>query len=204
MRSDLQIFHLEQEEKMMGQPNGLVACIYPKYFNSAAFGSLTNCFTFLTGFDEGFHNVLGEKPIRPEDLGWTSLATKEEWIAAVTTHFNPQLPAAHAGSAADRFGEEPHPASAPLVSHAVLSDSTGLHWTPPCVPALCFPMVRGALDYHWAVYNGVYWLEQAGDGGPINVWATIDGLLENVYDRRDAEGLLYVRDSHFFFSKRIA
>jgi hypothetical protein len=54
------------------------------------------------------------------------------------------------------------------------------------------------------VYNGMYWLEQAGDGGPINIWASIDGLLENVYNRSDDAGKLYVRDSHFFFSKRIA
>ena len=194
-------------------PSSLVARIYPKYFNSAAFGNLTNCFTFLTGFDDGFHERLGVKPIRPEDLGWTDLATKEDWIAAVTQYFNPQLPSPQAGSTADRFGETSLRAgtaaaasAVPLISHSALCESVGLHWSPPCTAAVCFPMIRGALDYHWAVYNGTYWLEQAGSGGPINIWASIEGLVKDVYDRDHvASGdKLYVRDSHFFFSKTIA
>lgn len=192
------------------QPGGLVARIYPKYFNSAAFGSLTNCFIFLTGFDNGFHEVLGVKPIRPEDLGWTDLPTKDEWIAAVSQYFNPQLPASQTGSTADRFGEclshmggGAVASFVPLISHSILCEFTGLHWTPPCTAAVCFPLISGALDYHWAVYNGTYWLEQAGQGGPINIWASIDGLVEDVYNRGDGDRKLYVKDSHFFFSKRI-
>ena len=77
-----------------------------------AFGNLINCFTFLTGFDDGFHERLGVNPILPEDLGWLDLATKEDWIASVRRYFNPHLPA------------------------------------PPCTAAVCFPMIRGALDYH--------------------------------------------------------
>lgn len=189
-------------------PTGLVASIYPKYFNSAAFGSLTNCFTFLTGFEDRFHDILGVQPMRPEDLGWTDLTTKEEWIAAVSKYFNPQLPPLQDGSVADRFGEMGRSTAnlvvAPMMSHAVISESTGLHWTPPCTAAVCFPLISGALDYHWAVYNGTYWLEQAGRGGPINIWASVEALLDDVYSRADEEGKLYVRDSHFFFSKRVA
>ena len=91
-----------------------------------------------------------------------------------------------------------------LISYSVLCESTGLHWTPPSAAALCFPLISRALDYHWAVYNGMYKLEQAGHGGPINIWASLDGLLEDVYCCSDDGGKLYVKDSHFFFSKRIA
>lgn len=34
----------------------------------------------------------------------------------------------------------------------------------PFVPAICFPLIKGATDYHWAVHNGNYWLEQEGHG----------------------------------------
>lgn len=179
----------------MSHPRGLVATVFPKYFNSAAFGSLTNCFTFMTGFDDTFMEVLGVTVLRPEDLGWIKLETKEEWISAVTDYFKPQLPEAQRGSVADRLGTyayEPGTCAhetdtcshgflnLPYISSSFLCEPTGLHWTPPSVPALYFPLIKGAKDYHWAVYNATYWLEQAGCGGPINVWAHLDGLLEDV------------------------
>jgi hypothetical protein len=51
--------------------------------------------------------------------------------------------------------------------------------------ALCFPMIKGATDYHWAIFNGTYWLEQAGRGGPLNMWANENDLLADVYKRGD-------------------
>jgi hypothetical protein len=197
----------------MSHPPGLVAKVYPKYFNSAAFGSLTNCFTFMVGFDDMFMEFLGVKVLRPEDLEWTKLQTKEEWISAVTAYFKPELPELQPGSTANRFGtcfpdlDQTHsyPEQAmPYISSSILCEPTGLYWTPPSVPALCFPLIQGARDYHWAVYNGTYWLEQAGRAGPINVWASLDGLVEDVYKRGDHDGKYYVEGSHFFFSKRIA
>ncbi|GLI63155.1 hypothetical protein VaNZ11_005911, partial [Volvox africanus] len=100
--------------------------------------------------------------------------TKEEWITAVYNYFKPELPEPQPGSTADRYG---------------------LHWTPPSVPALCFPLIQGATDYHWAVFNGTYWLEQAGHRGPINVWASLDGMVEDIYKRGDASGKFYVESS---------
>lgn len=153
----------------MVHPSGLVATVYPKYFNSAALGNLNHCFTFMTGFDDDFMEFLGVKALRPEDLGWTKMQTKEEWISVVNDYFKPQLP-------------EPQP---------------------PSVPALCFPLIQGATHYHWAVYNGLYWLEQAGNGGPINVWVSPDGMVDDIYQRGDVSGKYHVEGSHFFFAKRM-
>jgi hypothetical protein len=62
----------------MSQHPGLVAIVYPNYFNSPHFrGLVSNCFTFMTGFDDTFMGSLGVKALRPEDLEWTSLRTKE-------------------------------------------------------------------------------------------------------------------------------
>jgi hypothetical protein len=188
----------------MSHPQGLVATVYPKYFNVAPFGSFTNYFTFMTGFDDNFMGFLGVKALRPEDLGWTNLHTKEEWITAVNSYFNPELPEAQPGSTADRYGECFPYQDVPHISSSVLCDSSGLHWTPPSVPAICFPLIEGATDYHWAVYNGFYWLEQAGHGGPINVWVSVIDMIDDVYKRVDSTGKLYVEGSHFYFSKRIA
>lgn len=190
----------------MLQPRGLVAKIYPNYVNSStAFGSLTNCFTFMTGFDDAFMDFLGVKALRPEDLGWIELETQQEWIDAVNDYFNPTLPEAQPGSTAHRFGTCSHSfPDLPYISSSVLCDPTGLHWTPPSTVALCFPLIKGATDYHWAVYNGTFWLEQAGCAGPINVWACLDGMLEDVYKRGDDNGKFYVEGSHFFFSKKMA
>ena len=188
----------------MSNPRGLVATVFPAYFNSAAFGSMTNCFTFMTGFDDNFMQSLGVKALRPQHLGWTKLETKEEWAEKVTAYFNPQLPKPQPGSTADRNGTCSHtPPNLPYISSSVLCDPTGLHWTPPSGLALCFPLIKGATDYHWAAYNGTYWLEQAGRGGPINVWATSECLIEDVYTRGDDKGKYYVEGSHFFFSKKI-
>lgn len=168
----------------ISHPRGLAATVYPKYFNAAVFGSLINCFTFLTGFDDTFMECLGVEAIRPKDLGWTNLETKKEWISAVNEYFMPHLPEPNPASTNNRFG------------------TYDFNWT-PTVPALCFPLIKGATDYHWAVYNGTYWLEQAGHGGAINLWASLDGLLEAVYKRGDGDGKFYVEGSHFFFKKNI-
>jgi hypothetical protein len=91
----------------MSHPPGLVATVYPMSFNSAALGNLINCFTFLTGFDDTFMEFLGVKSLRPEDMGWTKLQTKEDWISAVSDYFKPQP-----GSTVDRCGtcftQRPH------------------------------------------------------------------------------------------------
>ena len=161
----------------MLHPQGLVATIYPKYFYNTFFGSLIDCFTFMRGFDDDtFMKFLDVKALRPEDLGWTKLETKEEWVSVVTDYFKPQLTP-----------------DLPYIPSSILL---------PSVTVLCFPMIQGATDYHWAIYNGTYWLEQAGHGGAINVWVSLDGLIEAVYKR--GEGKYYVEGSHFFFSKNIA
>lgn len=175
----------------MSHPQDLVGTVYPKYFNTAAFGSLINCFTFLTGFDDSFMDFLDVKEqVRPVDLGWTKLGTRDEWISAVNDYFN--------GSAYDSTCLH----NFSYISSSVMCDHKGVHLTPPSVLALCFPLINGASDCHWAVFNGTYWLEQADRGGAINVWASINGLLEAVYMRGD--GKYYVQDTHFFFPVRIA
>ena len=73
----------------------------------------------------------------------------------------------------------------------------GLRWTVNSARALCFPMIKGATDYHRAIFTGTYWLEQAGRGGPLNIWANEDDLIADVYKRGD--GKSYVEGSHFFF-----
>jgi hypothetical protein len=72
------------------------------------------------------------------------------------------------------------------------------------VRALCFPLIEGASDYHWAVEHGPYWLEQAGHGGPINVWSSLNEMVDSIYLRGDDNGKFYVKGSHFFFTMRIA
>ena len=59
---------------------------------------------------------------------------------------------------------------------------------------MCFPMIKDATDYHWAIFSGTHWLEQAGRGGPLNIWANEDDLIADVYKRGS-----YVEGSHFFF-----
>jgi hypothetical protein len=178
----------------MFHPSGLVATVYPKYFNSAALGNLTQCFTFMTGFDDDFMEFLGVKALRPEDLGWTKMQTKEEWISVVNDYFKPQLP-------------EPQPPPGSMAGRRYdlnqSHSSPDRHWSPPSVPALCFPLIQGATHYHWAVYNGTYWLEQAGDGGPINVWVSFDGMVDDIYQRGDVSGKYHVEGSHFLFAKRM-
>ena len=197
---------LPNQNQPMIHPPGLVATVYPTFFNTAAYGGFTNCFTFMVGFDDAFIASLGVKALRPEDLGWLTFKTKDDWISVVSSYFDPQLPQAQLASTAERLGACSGPAGGLFFFQISpdSSDPSGIHWKPPCVPAICFPKIEGAADYHWAVYNGNYWLEQAGRGGPINVWATSDALIEAVYGRRGPDGtVLYVRDSHFFFQKRI-
>jgi hypothetical protein len=79
-----------------------------------------------------------------------------------------------------------------------------LDWKPPSHSALCFPKIAGASDYHWAVHNGTYWVEQAWHGGPLQIWATVEDLLRDVYGRVNEVGQhRYVQDSAFFFNKRL-
>ena len=44
-------------------------------------------------------------------------------------------------------------------------------------------MIKDATDYHWAIFSGTHWLEQAGRGGPLNIWANEDDLIADVYKR---------------------
>ena len=46
--------------------------------------------------------------------------------------------------------------------------SPGQAFDYPFAWGICFPKIIGAHDYHWAIYNGIYWLEQAGHGGNLN------------------------------------
>ena len=184
---------------------GLILSVYPDYFRGTiSFGPLTNCFTFLTGFDDQFMGSLGVvHAFRPEDLGWTNLATQAEWLRVVNAYFDPSLVPAQLGSVAEREG---YGCTHDLyLSSQNLYLLIGLDWTPPTHAAVCFPMITGALDYHWAVHNGSYWVEQAGHGGPLQIWATIDDLVRDVYSRTNDKGQsLYVKDSAFLFNKRIA
>ena len=173
----------------MSEPRGLVAIIYPNYFNSPHFRCLVSeCLTFTTGFDDLFMGSLGVKALRPEELGWTSLKTREGWVGAVNQYFNPQL----SESQSSCFLDHCH--------HCY----RGLHRTAPTARGLCFPLVEGASDYHWAVEHGAYWLEQASHGGPINVWSSLDEMVDSIYRRGDDKGKFYVKGSHFIFTMRIA
>jgi hypothetical protein len=60
--------------------------------------------------------------------------------------------------------------------------------------SICFPLIKGATECHWAVYNGSVWVEQASHGGAINVWASSEELIDDVYKRGH-----FVPGSHFFF-----
>jgi hypothetical protein len=60
-------------------------------------------------------------------------------------------------------------------------------------------MIKGATDYHWAIFNGTFWLEQAGRGGSLKLWDNENDLIADVYKRGDDHGKFYVEGSHFFF-----
>ena len=191
----------------MSQQPGLVAIVYPNYFNSPHFrGLVSNCFTFMTGFDDTFMGSLGVKALRPEDLEWTSLRTKEGWVSAVNQYFNPHLPEPQPGSTVARYGRcfLDHCCNCYHDYQTLGCAYAGLHWIPPSVRALCFPLIEGASDYHWAVEHGPYWLEQACHGGPINVWSSLNEMVDSIYQRGDDKGKIYVKGSHFFFTMRIA
>ena len=179
-------------------PRGLVASVQPTYFNDAAFATLSNCFTSLTGFDANFIGSLQVTALRPDELGWTKYQTRDDWIAAVGKYFSTKLAEPQRGSGADRHGKCSHVCVCRCpISSPVLCNPSGLNWTVNSARALCFPMIKGATDYHWAIFTGIYWLEQAGRGGPLNIWANEDDLIADVYTRGD--GKLYVKGSHFFF-----
>ena len=171
-------------------PRGLVASVQPNYFNNAAFATLTNCFTTLTGFDANFIGSLLVTAVRPDELGWKRYQTRDNWIAAVGNYFSTKLAEPQRGSGADRHGQ----CQCQCSPHISSLKPTGLHWTVNTTRALCFPMIEGATDYHWAIFTGTYWLEQAGRGGPLNIWANEDDLIADVYNRG-----YYVEGSHFFF-----
>jgi hypothetical protein len=180
------------------RPRGLVASIQPDYLHDAAFAVVTNCFTTLTSFDAKFMGSLQVTALRPEELGWTKYETRDAWIAAVGTYFSTKLAEPQRGSGADRHGKcSRSRLNLPYVASLSLCASTDLRWTVNSARALCFPMIKGASDYHWAIFTGTYWLEQAGRGGPVNLWATEGDLIADVYTRGD--GKRYVEGSHFYF-----
>jgi hypothetical protein len=160
------------------------------------FGPFTNCFTFMTGFDDQFIQGLGCKALRPEELGWTWLETSKQWEEKVTHYFSPGGIVPQTGSMAHREGEQQQLFM--IWSQFISLQRSGLVFDYPFVWVICFPMIRGASDYHWAIHNGVYWMEQAGRGGPLNVWDSLNDMIEDIYSRS-----LYVRGSHFFFKKRL-
>jgi hypothetical protein len=184
---------------------GLLATIFPDGLVqfSLSFGSFTNCFTFMQGFDDNFVSGLSVETLRPETLGWTNLRSREEWLVAVSNHFSPSGIPAQRGSSADREGEDD-------MIHKLYScsinyyNNTGLNFDAPFVNAICVPKISGALDYHFAVFNGIYWLEQAGHGGPLNIWKSQQDMMNDIYRRTNLQGqYLYVRNSAFVFKKRI-
>ena len=82
---------------IMSWPRGLVAKYTPNHLSSVEFGNVTNCFTFMTGFDDDKIQRLGVAVLRPEDLGWDKLETTEEWKKAVADYFNFETPSAQIG-----------------------------------------------------------------------------------------------------------
>jgi hypothetical protein len=71
----------------------LIESISPNAWTSERrFGPFTNCYTFMTGFDEQFIGTLGVTALRPEDLGWIHFSTKREWKDAVEMYFSPGGP----------------------------------------------------------------------------------------------------------------
>jgi hypothetical protein len=191
---------------MNANKQGLVATVFPRYFEhvSKSFGLFTNYYTFMQGFDEKFAAGLGVQTLRPEDLGWTDLATTDEWFRAVSAHFNPNVIPAQQGSPADRECIQSNYIINPIYSSTIEHyKSMGLNYTAPYVNAICVPKIKGATDYHFAVNNGMYWLEQAGKEGSLNIWTNVEDMLNDVYSRHNNEKPYYVRNSHFFFKKRI-
>lgn len=187
----------------------LLASISPSVWTSErSFGPFTNCYTFMTGFDEQFIKTLGVTALRPEELGWTSFNTKREWKDAVEMYFSPGGVVPQAGSVAAREGNQPMHLLF-MIWYDFIKEQrngiAGLTFDYPFAWAVCFPMVSGGHDYHWAVHNGMYWLEQAGRGGDLNIWDSLNDMIENVYSRpdKDTGELAYVRGSHFFFKKRL-
>ncbi|TPX45977.1 hypothetical protein SeLEV6574_g03516 [Synchytrium endobioticum] len=166
------------------KPLGLVDTVPASAFKTdLRFGPFTNCFTFMTGFDDNFMDKLGIRALRPEHLRWTELATKELWVKTVTDYFSPQNPLPQPGTVVAR---------------------EGIHFSAPSVKCICFPKINGALDYHWAIYNNLYWLEQAGQGGPLNIWSHMNAMIEDIYSRVDEHGnRLYALNSAFMFDKRV-
>ena len=185
----------------------LIDSISPSAWTSEhRFGPFTNCYTFMTGFDQQFISTLGVTALRPEDLGWIHFRTKGEWKDAVEMYFSPAGVVPQAGTGAAREGNQ-HMHALFMIWHDFIKEQwlAGLTSDYPFAWAVCFPWVLGGHDYHWAVNNGIYWLEQAGRGGRLNVWDSLNDMMEAVYSRRDPDTgeLAYVRGSHFFFKKRL-
>ena len=184
----------------------LIESILPsEWTNERRYGPFTNCYTYMTGFDQQFINTLGVTALRPEDLGWTRFSTKNEWKQAVDLYFSPGGVVPQAGSVSAREGNQNMHAFMIWYDFIQEQQLAGLTFDYPFVWAICFPMVLGGHDYHWAVNNGIYWLEQAGRGGPLNIWDSLNDMIEAVYRRLDPDTgeLAYVRGSHFFFKKRL-
>ena len=157
-----------------------------KTINSGCnFDLTTNCYDFLTQV----YAPPGTSILRPEDLGWLDLKKSQEWEDEVTKYFSST--------------------KTPLDPYSPLSRELALQGgsEPPTqsVRALCFPLVEGATDYHWAVEIDIdrgIWAEQAGQGGPLRIWNDKDKMIKNIYTRRSDKGILfYVPKSHFEFNK---
>ena len=184
---------------MVDRP-GLIGCINPTYFKTIyGYGAYTNCYTFMTGFDDEKSNI---KVLNPEDLGWLDLKTKDEWQRKVMEYFKPNK-YTDFNSTAYEEGKYDYTIFK-YINTLIYCEKIGLTYIPEMISALCFPFIEGALDYHWAIKNGEYWIEQAGFNGPLNIWVNANSLIEDVYKRCDKTGKkLYVKDSHFFFNKII-
>lgn len=74
---------------------------------------------------------------------------------------------------------------------------------------MCFPYIEEAHDYHWVAQfkrrgGGLWFIEQAGQGGPLLVWDDVEEMQRAIYARTNSEGQhYYVRGSAFWFKCRI-
>ena len=123
----------------------LIESISPSAWTSDyRFGPFTNCYTFMTGFDQQFISTLGVTSLRPEDLGWTHFSTKMEWKDAVEMYFSPGGVVPQTGSVAAREGNQQMHALF-MIWHDFIQEQrlAGLTFDYPFAWAVCFPMVLG-------------------------------------------------------------
>ena len=116
-------------------------------------------------------------------------------------YFSPFTPLSQPGSGAHRFGKSKYIENR---EQQLTPHKKGLEPTLPWVEAICFPMIGGATDYHWAIKTKHGWAEQAGRGGPLCLWETEDDMVRHVYGRIDPEtkSPRYPAGSAFKFAMR--